>query len=61
MKDLHARLEKLRTDAEDCILISRLATDPVKRETFHMLAESYKVLAEKLERVIAARNTPDKP
>lgn len=28
MKDILNRLQKMRDDAEDCALISRLATDP---------------------------------
>jgi hypothetical protein len=31
MEDLKAKLEKLRTEAEDCELIGRLATDIHKR------------------------------
>ena len=38
MKDLLNRLQKLRDDADDCLLISRLATDPHKRKTFARLA-----------------------
>jgi hypothetical protein len=34
MKDLEAYLERLRTDAEECALISKLATDKEKRELF---------------------------
>ena len=30
MKDLRAKLETLQADAEDCLLISRLATDRAK-------------------------------
>jgi hypothetical protein len=40
MKDLRETLEKLRADAEDCLLISRLATDKVKRETFKNLKDA---------------------
>jgi hypothetical protein len=34
MKDIRARIEKLRMDAEDCMLISKLATDRIKSQTF---------------------------
>jgi hypothetical protein len=38
VEDLQARLEKLLTDAEDCALISKLATDRKKRDLFNKLA-----------------------
>jgi hypothetical protein len=41
MKDLThltQRLQMLRDDAEGCLLISRLAADPTKRQTFRKLA-----------------------
>lgn len=38
MKDLRDQLEKLRAEAEDCTLISRLAADKTKRELFARLA-----------------------
>ena len=34
MQDLREKLEKLLTEAEDCDLIGRLATDRQKRELF---------------------------
>ena len=37
MEDLQARLEKLLTDAEDCALIGKLATDVKKRDLFKRL------------------------
>ena len=40
MRDLHEELEKLRLDAEDCRLISRLATDITKRHAFGQLADT---------------------
>lgn len=61
MKDLRDRLEKLRTDAEDCLLISKLATSPVKRQTFLTLSEQYKALADSLERTIASGEVPEQP
>jgi hypothetical protein len=38
MEDMTAHLEKLRIDAEECALISKLATDMQKRELFARLA-----------------------
>jgi len=55
MKVMTEQLEKLRIEAEDCALISRLATDPHKRELFARLADHLKVLAEDVERAIAER------
>ena len=55
MQDLMAHLEKLRIDAEDCALISKLATDMQKRELFARLAEHLGVLASEVERAMATR------
>ncbi|WFU45459.1 hypothetical protein QA640_46455 (plasmid) [Bradyrhizobium sp. CB82] len=52
MKDMQARLEKLRTDAAECALVRDLATDPKKRELFARLAEHLTVLASEVERAI---------
>ena len=54
MKDMQAQLEKLRTDAAECALIRDLATEPKKRELFTRLAEHLTVLADEVERAIAA-------
>ena len=56
MKDLRERLEKLRTDAEDCVLISKLATDKKKRETFARLAERLRQLANDVAAAIAEKD-----
>jgi hypothetical protein len=56
MKDLTETLEKLRADAEDCLLISRLATDKVKRETFKNLSDHLRQMAVDVEAVIAAKS-----
>jgi hypothetical protein len=53
MKDMEAQLERLRLDAEDCALISRLATDPNKQELFARLAKHLATLASEVERAIA--------
>jgi hypothetical protein len=55
MEDMTAHLEKLRIDAEDCALISKLATDLKKRELFARLAEHLGLLASEVERAIAAK------
>ena len=52
MKDYQARLEKLRTDAAECRLISDLATDPQKREMFDRLAVHLTSLADQVEQAI---------
>lgn len=52
MQDMTARLAKLRDDADDCILISRLATSPQKRELFAKLAEHLAALARDVELAI---------
>jgi hypothetical protein len=49
MQDFQTRLEKLRTDAAECRLISDLATDPGKREIFDRLAMHLTVLADQVE------------
>ena len=55
MKDLKEKLEKLRDDAEDCALISKLATDEVKQETFAKLAGQFREMAAALVAVISAK------
>ena len=49
MHDYQTRLEKLRTDAPECRLISDLATDRKKREVFDRLAMHLTVLADQVE------------
>jgi hypothetical protein len=39
MKDMQAHLEKLRMDAEECALVSKLAIDKRKRELFARLSK----------------------
>jgi hypothetical protein len=55
MQDMQAHLEKLLCDAEECTLISRLATDPQKKELFARLAEHLTALASEVERAIAVK------
>jgi len=52
MQDMKAHLEKLLTDAEECALISKLATDKVKQELFAKLAAHLRTLASEVERAI---------
>jgi hypothetical protein len=54
MKDMEAHLEKLRTDAAECAIISGLATNKTKRELFARLSEHLTVLASEVEKAIAA-------
>ena len=60
MKDLTERLRTLRGDAGDCRLISRLATDQTKRQTFGKLAAQLEEMAAEIEAVIAAKIRPAK-
>lgn len=59
MQDMATRLAKLRDDAEDCILISRLAPDPHKRELFARLADHLAALALDVERAMKEVSTTD--
>jgi hypothetical protein len=54
MQDMLAHLEKLRVEAEDCELISRLATNPTKKQLFAKLAAHQRALADEIERTIRA-------
>ena len=54
MEDLKSKLEKLLTEAEDCELIGRLATDPNKRELFKKLAKDLRAMANDIRVVIAS-------
>ena len=55
MQDLKAKLEKLLTEAEDCELIGRLATDVHKRALFLKLAVDLRAMARDIEAMIATR------
>ena len=54
MEDLKSKLEKLLSEAEDCELIGRLATDPNKRELFKKLAKDLRAMANDIRVVIAS-------
>ena len=55
MQDLKAKLEKIRTEADDCEIIGRLATDIHKRELFLRLAVDLRGMARDIEAMIATR------
>ena len=55
MEDLQARLEKLLIDAEDCALISKLATDQRKRDLFNRLATDLRDMAFDVQAMIASK------
>ena len=50
---------KLRADAEECSNISKLATDPQKRDLFARLAQHMNVLASEVARAISAKRAGD--
>ncbi|WP_375780228.1 hypothetical protein ACE103_16125 [Bradyrhizobium sp. ma5] len=52
MKDMRAHLEKLRVEAEECELISKLATNATKKALFAKLAAHYRNLADEVERAL---------
>jgi hypothetical protein len=54
MKETREWAEKLRREAEECRLISKLATNLEKRETFTRLAETIDRQAEELEALLAS-------
>jgi hypothetical protein len=56
MTDMIETLQKLRGDAEDCDLISKLTADPAKQETFAKLASRLRQSAADIEQVMAQRN-----
>ncbi|MBR0801445.1 hypothetical protein JQ615_39490 [Bradyrhizobium jicamae] len=58
MKDMEAHLEKLRVEAEECELISRLATDPTKKALFAKLAAHQRALADEVERTMKQAGPP---
>ncbi|MCC8955148.1 hypothetical protein H8B02_17360 [Bradyrhizobium sp. Pear77] len=52
MQDMKAHLEKLRVEAEECELISKLATSATKKRLFAKLAAHHRTLADEVERAI---------
>jgi hypothetical protein len=59
MKEIKQRIEKLLIDVEDCVIISRLATNPAKREAFQKLADEYRKMARELETLVINHAFPD--
>jgi hypothetical protein len=53
MKDMQAHLEKLRLEAEECELISKLATNAIKKALFAKLAAHHRTLAAEVERTLS--------
>jgi hypothetical protein len=60
MQDFQTRLEKLRTDAAECRLISAVATDAAKRELFDRLASHLTLLADQVEIELLRQKTASK-
>jgi hypothetical protein len=60
MKDLKRTLEKLRAEAKDCSLISKVAIDRVKRTAFAGIAEQLSAMATEVETAIAAKRRKPK-
>lgn len=52
MKDMQVYLEKPRTEAAECELVSSLATNPAKRVLFTKLAEHHRSQAAEVEKAL---------
>ena len=61
MADLREKLDKLRADAADLVLMSRRTSDPQKRELFERLADELAIEALELEQVVKAQNRRSGP
>jgi hypothetical protein len=59
MKDIKHYIEKLHADADACLAISRTATNEAKRNIFLKLTDTYRSLAEDLERLAEANAIAD--
>jgi hypothetical protein len=55
---MRAHLEKLRAEAEECELISKLATNTTKKELFAKLAAHHRTLADEVERAMKSAGSP---
>jgi hypothetical protein len=60
MQDLSAKLNKLLSEAEDCELIAKLATDLKKRAIFARLAVDLRKMASDIQTMITSRR-PEVP
>ncbi|MBR0696330.1 hypothetical protein [Bradyrhizobium lablabi] len=58
MQDMQKHLEKLRNEAEECELISKLATNATKKALFAKLAAHHRTLADEIERAIGVASRP---
>ncbi|MBR0740909.1 hypothetical protein JQ581_28640 [Bradyrhizobium liaoningense] len=61
MADLREKLDKLRADAADLVLMSRRTSDPQKRELFERLADELAIEALELEQVVKIQNRRSDP
>ncbi|WP_375775973.1 hypothetical protein ACE103_29880 [Bradyrhizobium sp. ma5] len=52
MQGMETHLEKLRIEAEECDLISKLATNATKKAVFAKLAARHRNLADEVERAL---------
>jgi hypothetical protein len=59
MEDLHAKLEKLLVEAEDCELIARLSSDLKKRAFFAKLSVQMRARARDVQATIKLRRDVD--
>jgi hypothetical protein len=55
VEDLQAKLERLLTDADECALIGKLATDAGKRDLFNRLANDLRGMASDVQAMIALK------
>ena len=58
MKDIQTHLDKIRSDAAECLFLSNLVTDG-KREVFARAAEHLNALASEVERTIATNSAAE--
>ena len=56
MTDLQAKLERFETDAAECEMIARLASDGAKRELYSRLALHYRELVADARQLIATKD-----
>lgn len=61
MADLREKLDKLRADAADLILMSTRTSDPQKRELFERLADELAIEALELEQVVKVQSRRSDP
>ena len=58
MKEIKTHLDKIRSDAAECLLLSNLVTDG-KREVFAKTAEHLNALASEVEKTIATNSADE--